>query len=400
MIIPDIIKALARKYREETISYRRNLHMYPELSFKEYETSRFIAEQLERSDILFQTGYVKTGIVGKIRAGNPGAGVVALRADMDALPIREENQVSYRSKNNGIMHACGHDLHMASLLGAAKILKELDGSFDGTVLLVFQPGEELIPGGASLMIEEGALNNPKPDLIIAQHVSPDLEAGKMGFRNGKYMASSDEIYMTIRGKGGHAALPDQTTDTVLITSRIIVELKEMITNKPYGGIPTILSFGRISAEGATNVIPGEVTVEGTFRTFDEEWRKEAHLLLSDKAKEIAAESGGICEFHIAPGYPFLINDEKVTRSARKYTSQYIGEENIVPLDLRMTSEDFAYFSQVFPATLFRLGTRNEKKNIISSLHSPTFDIDEDIIELSSGNLAWLTVSFLSEKQTR
>ena len=400
MITPDRIKILARKYAEETISCRRHLHMHPELSFKEYGTSRFLSEQLDKLGIPYQTGYVETGIVGKIQAGNPGTRVVALRADMDALPIQEENKVSYRSKNRGIMHACGHDVHMACLIGAAKILKELEGAFEGTVLLVFQPGEELIPGGAKLMIDEGALDDPKPDVVIAQHVAPDLEKGKMGFRSGKYMASNDEIYLTIKGKGGHAAIPDQTTDTVLIASRIIVELKKMVLNNQSGKIPTILSFGKIIANGATNVIPGEVRVEGTFRTFDENWRFEALQILSNRAMEIAAEYGGTCEFRIASGYPFLVNNEKVTDAARQFTSQYIGEKNIVHLDLRMTSEDFAYYSQVFPATLFRIGTGNEEKNILSSLHSPTFDIDESIMETAAGNLAWLTISFLSNYQSR
>ena len=394
MDLKDRIKSLALKFSQEIIGVRRHIHKYPEISFQEFRTSEFIASKLNDYDIPFRKGFVKTGIVAQIEGNNSGKKVIALRADIDALPIDEQSGLSFKSVNKGIMHACGHDVHTAALIGTGRILKELRDELEGTVLLIFQPGEELVPGGAKLMLGEGALRDPTPDIIIGQHVLPELDTGTFGFREGKYMASNDEIYMTVKGKGGHAAIPEQTTDTVSIASKIIVALKEMVDHFNSANTPTLLSFGKIQGKGATNVIPDEVKIAGTFRTFNETLRKEAHLEMKNLAVSIAKELEGSCRFRVIHGYPYLVNNKEVTSAARKFTEEFIGKKNVFDLDLRMTSEDFAFYSQVFPSTFYRIGIKNVQKGITSSLHTPTFNVDEEAIIHGMGNMAWLAVSFL------
>lgn len=390
------IQSLAKEYLSETISIRRHIHANPELSFEEYDTSNFIVSKLKEYTIPFTQGMVKTGIVALIEGKNPSKKVVALRADMDALPIVEANDVEYKSKNNGVMHACGHDVHTASLLGAAKILNELKAEFEGTIKLIFQPGEEKLPGGASLMIKEGVLENPHPQSIFGQHVFPSMEAGKVGFRSGMYMASTDEIYMTVKGKGGHAAMPKDYNSPLLIASKILLELNNAFMLQPVaGGPPTVLAFGKIIGNGATNVIPEEVKIEGTFRTMNEEWRKQAHAKMKAIAGNVAKEMGGECELTVMPGYPFLVNDEITTQRAIAAAENYLGKENVEELQVRMTAEDFAFYSQQIPSCFYRLGTGNRSKNIVSGIHTATFDIDEKALEIGAGLMAWLTVNELS-----
>jgi amidohydrolase len=397
MDLKDKIKSLARKFSQEIIGIRRHIHKYPEISFQEFKTSEYIASKLKNYNIPFRKGFVKTGIVAKIEGNNSGKKVIALRADIDALPINEQTSLSFRSAYNGIMHACGHDVHTASLIGTGRILKELINQLEGTILLIFQPGEEVVPGGAKLMLEQGVFSDLIPDIVIGQHVLPELDTGTFGFRQGKYMASNDEIYITVKGKGGHAAIPEQTTDTVSIASKIIVTLKDFINQNNTENNPTILSFGKIQGKGATNVIPDEVKIAGTFRTFDETWRKKAHIEMKNFAESLAAESGGSCDFKVVQGYPSLFNNPKVTSAARKFTEEFIGKKNVFDINQRMTSEDFAFYSQVFPSTFYRMGVRNKQKGITSSLHTPTFNIDEDAIIHSMGNMAWLAISFLKYK---
>lgn len=395
----DIIKLIKQKaanYKEEVIGIRRYLHQNPELSFVEFETSKYVCEKLTEFGVEFKSGYVKTGIVGLIKGNNPDSKTVALRADLDALPIVEENKVSYKSNNEGVMHACGHDVHTSSLLGAAKILNELKSEFDGTVKLIFQPGEEKLPGGASLMIKEGVLENPKPSAIIGQHVYPQLEAGKVGFKSGMYMASTDELHVSVYGKGGHAALPHLTVDPILISAHIITALQQVVSRNSHPTTPTVLSFGKIIGNGATNIIPEKVDLEGTFRAMDEEWRLEAHDKMKKMAEQIADGMGGKCEFNIVKGYPFLVNDKNVTNNAKQAAVDYLGEENVVDLELRMTAEDFAYYSQQAPACFYRLGVKNDQKNLNSGLHTSTFNIDEDAIETSIGLMAWITINELKK----
>ncbi len=389
--IIQLIKQKASDYKSEVVEIRRHLHKHPELSFKEFETSKYVCGKLKEYGIEFQDGYVKTGIVALIKGNNPNKKTIALRADLDALPIIEENDIDYKSVNEGIMHACGHDVHTSSLLGAAKILNELKGHFEGTVKLIFQPGEELLPGGASLMIKEGVLENPIPNAIIGQHVYPQLEAGKVGFRSGMYMASADELHVTVYGKGGHAALPHLTVDPVLIASHIVVALQQIVSRNSHPTTPTVLSFGKIIGEGATNIIPNKVSLEGTFRAMNEEWRAEAHLKMKQMAEQIAESMGGKCEFNIHKGYPFLTNDEVVTGKAKDAAISYLGKENVIELELRMTAEDFAYYSQVTPSCFYRLGVKNPSEEPALGLHTSTFNIDENAIETSIGLMAWIAV---------
>jgi amidohydrolase len=313
---------------------------------------------------------------------------------MDALPITEANDVSYRSQNTGVMHACGHDAHTSSLLGTAKILTGLKSQFAGTVKLIFQPAEEKLPGGASLMIKEGVLENPKPQAVLGQHVMPLIDAGKVGFRAGKYMASTDELYVTVKGKGGHGAQPQQNIDPVIITAHILTALQTIISRNADPKSPSVLSFGKVIANGATNVIPNEVYLEGTFRTMDEDWRNDAHKKMKKMAEGIAESMGGSCDFNIMRGYPFLINEEKLTAATRSHAEDYLGKENVLDLDIWMAAEDFAYYSQVADSCFYRLGTRNEGRGITSSVHTPTFDVEEDAFKVSTGLMAYLALKQL------
>ena len=384
---------MAQAIYQDTTAMRRHLHANPELSFHEYQTSAFVKEKLTGMGIPFEA-MADTGVVALIKGNKPSDKVIALRADMDALPITETNNVEYKSTNPGVMHACGHDVHTSSLLGTAKILSELKDEFGGTVKLIFQPAEEKLPGGASIMIKEGVLENPKPSAVIGQHVMPLIEAGKVGFRSGKYMASADELYVTVRGKGGHGAQPQQNIDPVVITAHIIVALQQIISRIADPKLPTVLSFGKVIANGATNVIPNEVYLEGTFRTLDEDWRAEAHKRMKKMAEGIAESMGAVCEFNIMKGYPFLINEEKLTAGARTFAEDFLGKENVVDLDIWMAAEDFAYYSQTADACFYRLGTGNQSLGITSSVHTPTFNIDESALAISTGLMAYIAVKQL------
>jgi len=387
------IQDLAKTIFDDVVANRRHLHSHPELSFHEVETSAFIAKKLDELGLAYER-MADNGLVALIKGEKPSDRVVALRADMDALPILEANDVPYKSQNTGVMHACGHDAHTSSLLGTAKILTSLKSEFGGTVKLIFQPAEEKLPGGASLMIKEGVLQNPTPQAVIGQHVMPFIDAGKVGFRAGKYMASADEIYVTVKGKGGHAAQPQQNIDPVLITAHILTALQQVVSRFADPKTPSVLSFGKVIANGATNVIPNEVYLEGTFRTMDEEWRAEAHIKMKKLAEGIAESMGGSCDFNIMKGYPFLVNEEKLTASARGFAEEYLGKENVLDLDIWMAAEDFAYYSQVADSCFYRLGTRNESRGITSSVHTPTFDVEESALQLSTGLMAYLAVKQL------
>ncbi len=397
MNIKNKIKSLADKYQGEAIANRRHIHANPELSFQEIETGKYISEKLSEMKIPHEHGVADNGVVGLIEGKNPSKKVVALRADIDALPIEEANDVPYKSTKPGIMHACGHDVHTASLLGAAKILNEIKSDFEGTVKLIFQPAEERLPGGASIMIKEGVLENPKPVSIIGQHVHPPLAAGKIGLCPGFYMASADEIYVSVKGQGGHGAIPQDCIDPIVICSNIIVALQQIVSRRANPTLPTVLTLGKInSVGGSTNVIPNEVKLEGTFRTFDEEWRTEAHRQMKKMAEGMAEAMGGSCTFDIHRGYPSLFNNENLTHKIKNNAIDFLGSDNVVDLPIRMTAEDFAYYSQQMPACFYRLGTGNIAKGITSPVHTNTFDIDESAMELSIGLMAWLTVKELEE----
>ena len=389
------IQQLAKEFFAETVEIRRHLHQHPELSFEEYNTAAFVREQLDSLGIPYQT-MANTGVVALLKGYLPGDKVIALRADMDALPITEVEGRSYGSQNPGVMHACGHDVHTSSLLGVAKILSTLKSQFGGTIKFIFQPGEEKLPGGASLMIKEGVLQNPEPEAVIGQHVMPFMEVGKVGFRSGQYMASCDELFMTIRGKGGHGAQPHQNIDPIAITAQVITALQQVVSRFADPRIPTVLSWGKIEGKGATNIIPDEVKLEGTFRTFNEKWRAEAHEKMVKMATGIAESMGATCEFEVRHGYPFLVNEPVLTESARTFAKEYLGEENVVELELWPTAEDFAYYSQEANACFYRLGTGNKEKGISSAVHTPTFDIDEQALELSIGLMSYIAINQLAK----
>ncbi|MCM0059966.1 MAG: M20 family metallopeptidase [Algoriphagus sp.] len=394
-MLKERIKSLAQAYKQEVIAVRRHLHAHPELSFKEVETAAFVAEKLKEIGITEIESKATTGWSALIRGKNPEKKVVALRADMDALPIIEANEVPYKSQNPGVMHACGHDAHTASLLGAAKILNEVRDQFEGTIKLIFQPGEEVIPGGASLMIKDKVLENPRPNVILGQHVMPMIPAGKVGFRSGLYMASTDELYLTIKGKGGHGAMPETFIDPVLISAHLLVALQQIVSRVANPKIPSVLSFGRVEALGATNIIPNEVKIQGTFRTLDEAWRAKAHERMLQIAEGIVEGMGGQLDFEIRKGYPFLKNEPALTARSVKAARAYLGAENVLDLDIWMAAEDFAFFSQEVDGCFYRLGTRNEARGITSGVHTSTFDIEEEALEIGAGLMAWLAVSELA-----
>ena len=395
MSLLESVQKHSKSIAGEVVTWRRHLHANPELSYQEHNTAKFVAKILREIGLQPTEGVAETGIVVLVQGKNPTKKTIALRADMDALPITETNTIDYKSKTPGVMHACGHDAHTASLLGTAKILQSIKEQFEGTVKFIFQPGEEKNPGGASYMIRDGALKNPTPACIVGQHVMPLLPVGKVGFREGMYMASSDEIYLKVIGKGGHAAAPELTIDPVLIAAHIIVALQQIISRNASPRQPTVLSFGKISGAGATNIIPDEVNIAGTFRAMNEEWRQEALTKIKKLAESIADGMGGRCEVTISHGYPYLENNPELTRGIRQAAEEYLGRENVVDIDLTLGSEDFAYYSQVIPASFYRLGTRNEAKGITSYIHTPTFNIDEDALAIGPGLMAWLAIRELS-----
>lgn len=395
-LLREKINQLAEQHIRDIIGIRRHIHQHPELSFEEVETSRYIQEQLNSAGIPFKKGYAGTGIAGRIDGRSGNGMTVALRADMDGLPVQEKNDLPFKSINEGKMHACGHDLHMASLLGASRILNSLRDEFDGRILLIFQPAEEKLPGGANLMLQEGVFADGLPDVIIGQHVMPLLETGKIGYKAGKYMASTDELYLTVKGRGGHAAMPYQLIDPVLIAAHIVVALQQIVSRQANPAIPSVLSFGKVEALGATNIIPSEVKLAGTFRTMNEMWRKEAHERITQMAKSIAVGMGGECEVDIQHGYPVLYNHEEYTRRAVSYSKRLLGEKNVVDLELRMTAEDFAYFAEKIPGVFYRFGITDAENKYTSPLHSSGFMADEGSLKTAMANMAYITLCFLKD----
>ena len=382
-------KLLSDSIFNYTSTCYRHLHAHPELSFQEYETSTFIQKQLTDMQIPFRSNIAGTGILGRIEGRNPQKKIIALRADMDALPVQEAVNIPWKSKNDNVMHACGHDAHVACLLGAAKILKQLCDEFEGTILLIFQPGEEKAPGGASLMLQNGLFDEYKPEAIIAQHVSIDFPTGTMAFLPGTIMASADEIHLTIRGKGGHGALPHLCNDTVLAASQTVVALQQVRSRLCHPLTPMVLTFGRLIAEGATNIIPSEVHLSGTFRTVDERWRKEALEHIRRIITETCSAHSCTVEIDIPGGYPCVVNDATLTEKIKGFAAEYAGEENTDKLELRLTSEDFGFFTQQYPCSFYRFGVKGASNQNSGGLHSSTFCIDEKALLTGAGGLAYI-----------
>ena len=396
MLLRDQVKEKARQYQRKTKAIRRHLHKYPELSFQEERTGRYVQDILREMDVPFSTGWAGNGVVAMIEGNKPGKNIVALRADMDALPISEENDVPYKSRNPGVMHACGHDVHTSSLLSTIRILKQFRKSFDGTIKCIFQPGEEKMPGGASIMIEEGVLKDPEPKSILGQHVYPLLPAGTVGFRPGKMMASSDELTLKVTGRGGHGAVPQFTVDPIVITAQIISALQQVVSRISDPTVPSVLTFGKIASDGGTyNVIPNSVTVLGTFRTFSEYWRYQAHKKMKQIASGIARSFGAKCKLDILVGYPYLINEEALTGRCRDAAIELLGPDHVRDIPMRLTSEDFAYYTHHAHGCFYRLGVANEKKGITSPVHTSRFDIDERALITGPALMAWLAITELS-----
>lgn len=390
-MLQEQIKDLAKKYAPEFIDVRHHIHANPELSYQEFKTSAFIQDKLNSFGIPFEV-MGTTGVIGLIKGKNPGKKIIALRADMDALPIQEENKVDYISNNKGIMHACGHDVHTTVLLGASKILNELKDNWEGTIKLIFQPGEERNPGGASILIKEGVLENPTPQAIFGLHVHTGLPVGKLSFQQGKVMASADEIYITIKGKGGHAASPQVAADIILIAAHLIVALQQVISRNRNPFDPSVLSITSFQGGHTTNVIPSEVKLMGTFRAMDEEWRFKAHDIIRKLSTELVHSMGAEIDLHIDVGYPSVYNNEKLYAVARNLAKQFMGDANVEVTELRMGAEDFGYYTQSVPGCFYRLGVMNEAKGITAGVHTPTFNIDENAIETGMGIMAWLGAS--------
>jgi amidohydrolase len=395
------IKSLSKEIFAEIVSIRHHIHKHPELSFKEYKTSEFVCSILDKHKIPYTKNIVETGIVALIEGKNPKTKTILLRADLDALPIEEENKTAYKSIHTGVMHACGHDVHSASVLGTAIILNKLKQTFNGTIKIMFQPGEEVLPGGASLMIEAGVLQNPSVDLAIAQHVFPSMEVGKVGFRSGMYMASTDELHITINGKGGHAAMPAEYINPLNAAAAIIQEIEKEfpfyfdedgVSKNSHNHIPTVVAFGKIEGKGATNVIPASVYMAGTFRTMNEEWRAEVKEKIKSIILSVCEKYKATADINIENGYPFLVNDVELTTRCKALAIDYLGKENVEDLPLRMTAEDFSYITQKVPSCFYRLGTGNKQKGITSGVHTSTFDIDEQALEISTGLMAWMAIN--------
>ena len=391
--IKNQIKEITKSIFKDVINMRRHIHQNPELSFQEKETSKYICSILDKHDISYERDIAGFGVVGLIKSNTPDSQVIAIRADMDALPIKEQNEVDYKSIKDGVMHACGHDVHSAILLGVAIVLNQLKDQLSGTIKLIFQPAEEMLPGGASLMIKEGVLKNPNVDKIFALHVFPEFQVGNVGFRSGKYMAACDELHITINGKGGHAALPKSVINPITIASELLLKLKSEVSmlasDQKY-----ILEFGDFHAYGASNVIPDKAHFKGTLRTLDEEFRLDTHKLLLRLVNDIEAKYLCTCDFELKKGYPVLYNDPSLTSQSKELAQEFLGHSYVKDLDLRMSSEDFSYFSQNCPSCFFRIGVGNDKKKINHLVHHPNFNIDEKSLEIGVGLMSFLVSSNL------
>ena len=394
-ILPHLQRR-GREIAENIVAIRRDLHAHPELAYEEVRTSGKVVDFLEAEGIPYEKNIAETGVVGMIE-GNSDGPVIALRGDMDALPITETNEVEYKSQNEGKMHACGHDVHTSSLLGAATLLNEIKDRLPGRIKLIFQPSEEKIPSGAQRMIKEGVLKNPSIEAITGQHVDTKIPVGKVGIKAGRYMASADELHMTIKGVGGHAAHPYECKDPIVAMAHMITALQTIVSRSNDPRLPSVLSFGDVRAFGATNIIPEAVNIQGTFRTYDEDWRFRAHEQIRSIAHGVIEGLGLELDLEIKVGYPVLHNDEALTATTEQAIREFMGDENVINLDLWPAAEDFAYYTHEVPGCFYRLGIRNEEQGIVHGLHTPRFNVDETALQHSTALMAWVAVRQLHAK---
>ncbi|HRS53672.1 MAG TPA: M20 family metallopeptidase [Bacteroidales bacterium] len=392
--IKNIIKDLSLKLFEQIVEIRREIHQYPELAFNEYKTSQLIVKTLSEHKIIYKKGIAKTGVIAFVQGKKNSNKCIAIRVELDALPIQEKTSLEYKSLVPGIMHACGHDIHIASAIGTAIMLNKLKNNFSGTVKILFQPSEEKLPGGALSMIKEKVLTSPTPQSIIGQHTSPEIETGKIGIKSGNFMASADEIYISVKGKGGHAAMPHLLIDPIVIASHIIIALQQIISRNANPLTPSVLSFGKFIANGETNIIPDIVKISGTFRTLDEKWRTKAHSLITKVASDVAKSMKAQCEVKIIKGYPILYNNIELTEKIKKYAIEYLGETNVIDIEPRLTADDFAYFALKKPSCYYRLGVGNKNKRNTSKLHTPYFNPNETSIITGMGLMTWIIINEL------
>jgi amidohydrolase len=379
------------KYQSQLIEWRRHLHANPELSWEEINTTNFIESELRKIGIINIIKPLKTGLIAIIESDVKSEKCVALRADIDALPILEQNDLEFKSKNDGVMHACGHDVHSTCLLGAAKFLFENKNLWQGSIKLIFQPSEEKQPSGAEAMIKAGVLDSPKVDKIFGLHVTPELETGKLGFHSGPFMASADEIYLTIIGKGGHGASPHLCIDPIVMSANIIIALQQLVSRYADPKTPTVLTFGDIQGHGATNIIPDRVFLKGTLRTFDEAWRQEMKQQIKSVCEGISRGFGGDCIVDIPQGLPFVNNEPGLTTDISNIAASFLGEENVIQMPIRMGAEDFSYYGHHCPSSFFRLGTGNAEKGTMVSVHNSTFLIDEDALSIGAYALSQFAI---------
>lgn len=378
------------------IADRRHLHENPELAFEEIETAKFVAERLEQLGLEdLRTGVGGTGVTALIKGGKGEGKVIMLRADMDALPILEENDVDYKSKVDGKMHACGHDAHTAMLLGVARVLMDRRDEFAGTVKVLFQPAEEVPPGGAIEMIKDGALENPRVDACIGLHVAADIPAGKIGVRSGPGSAGSDRFRAVIQGKGGHAARPQSTIDPVVIASQAVLALQALVSRETDPMEAAVISTTALLAGHAFNVIPDTAELRGTVRTLSPEVRDHLAKRVPEVIEGISKAMGAEAEVEFTLGYPGIVNDPEISRIVEEAATETLGEDAVIENELSMGGEDFSYFSLERPGCFFRAGTKNEERGIVWGHHHPKFDLEEEGFVAGMTTMAASVVKYLN-----
>ncbi len=396
--LPERIRKKARLLFPEIVRIRREIHRHPELSFKEFRTTALIREFLLKLGLKIEHDFLETGIAALLEGGEKKTEgkLVALRADIDALPLQEENTHEFCSLENGVMHACGHDMHTAILLGAAVVLSDIKKSLPGDVLFIFQPGEEKAPGGAKPLIEAGLFRQYHPSAVFALHCLPQLQSGKLALREGAIMAAADELYITVYGEGGHASAPHKTIDPVLAAAHIVTALQHLVSRvvSPYE--PAVVSISSIHGGGATNIIPGKVHMTGTLRTMNEELRREMHKRLRETVEQIGMGMGARAEIEIVDGYPVVVNHPETTRVIREAFVAYFGKNSVEECEPFMTAEDFAYYLQHCPGTFIHLGTGSSKPEKGNTLHSPFFNPDESAIGTGMEAMSYAALSWLEQ----